>query len=160
MKQDINVEEVWKDIQGGYQVSNLGNVRGPRKVRRLCNRNGYLCVCLSINGAHNVINVHRLVAEAFIPNVNNLPCVNHKDEDKTNNSVDNLEWCTVEYNNNYGKQQLLKKPVLQFDKRDCLIQEFESVRSAERLVGVPRSNIISCCKLKVKTAGGYIWKYK
>lgn len=114
------MNEVWKDIEGyegKYQVSNLGRVRGldrknsmgktvkgrilkPRKTHA-----GYLRAHLCRDDRY----IHRLVAEAFIPNPNNLPQINHKDEDKANNSVDNLEWCTCEYNLSYGSREDYKK---------------------------------------------------
>lgn len=105
--------EIWKDIPGYetlYQVSNFGNVkslnyRGLEKEGILKSRKngcGYMFVGLSKDGKEKNFRVHRLVAFAFIPNPKNLPCVNHKDENKENNTVDNLEWCTHEYNMNYG----------------------------------------------------------
>lgn len=106
-------KEVWRDIpgyEGKYQVSNIGNVRSlhyrnTNKAQRLnsvINEGGYNIVGLSKDGKSKQYKVHRLVAEAFIPNPNNYPIINHKDENKTNNVVWNLEWCTYEYNNNYG----------------------------------------------------------
>ena len=121
------MKEIWKDIknfEGLYQVSNLGNVRSldrisvnsygmPRKLKghpmKLhLNVYGYLDVGLSNCGAGNIFKVHRLVAEAFIPNPNNLRMVNHKDENKTNNCVDNLEWCNNQYNVNYSSERRYK----------------------------------------------------
>lgn len=107
--------EKWKDIkkyEGKYQVSNLGNVRSlnyhrENKIKRLKKSNdkaGYLVVGLCKNGKIRTYKVHRLVAEAFIFNPDNLPQINHKDENKNNNSVFNLEWCTSKYNNNYGNR--------------------------------------------------------
>lgn len=117
----MNNEEIWKDIigyEGLYQVSSLGRVRSLDRyvVDSLENRrfykgkvlspvkdtDGYLKVGLSYNGKCKKCLVHRLAAQAFIENFDNLPEVNHKDEDKTNNNVDNLEWCTAKYNSNYG----------------------------------------------------------
>ena len=117
----MNSEEIWKPVpgyEGLYEVSNLGRVRSVnryvkskgesywlRKGKMLSpakDKNGYLKVNLSCNGKNNIIRVHRLVAQAFLPNPDNLLEVNHKDEDKTNNRVENLEWCTAKYNNNYG----------------------------------------------------------
>lgn len=100
--------EIWKDIkgyEGKYQISNLGNVRSlydenqicktPRtKMLRLCERNGYCTIVLSMKGKRKSLQVHRLVAEAFIPNTKNKPFINHIDENRKNNNVNNLEWCT------------------------------------------------------------------
>ena len=100
--------EEWKNIigyEGLYEVSNIGNVRNVRRntlLRLSKNKYGYIQVWLYKNGIKTGLKVHRLVAEAFLPNPDNLPQVNHLDEDKTNNSVDNLEWCDQKYNVNYG----------------------------------------------------------
>ena len=115
--------EEWKNIigyEGLYEVSNTGQVRSLDRYVKYSNgrihlhkgkvlspvkdKYGYLVVCLYCNEKQKIIKIHRLVAQAFIPNPNNLPEVNHKDEDKTNNSVDNLEWCTAKYNSNYGNR--------------------------------------------------------
>ena len=109
------MKEIWKDIkdfEGLYQVSNLGNVRRIKFINNKIekekitmlkpNKNIYLQVMLCKNGKTKRKNVHRLVAETFIDNPNNYDCVNHKDENKHNNSINNLEWCTRIYNMNYG----------------------------------------------------------
>lgn len=104
------MKEIWKDIKGWkglYQVSNLGNIRTLHYkkpyLRKLSkSKKGYLRVNLSKDKKYKYYSVHRLVAEAFIPNPDNLPQINHKDEIRTNNRVDNLEWCTSKYNCNYG----------------------------------------------------------
>lgn len=106
-------KQIWKDIEGYkglYQVSNTGRVRslnylhtGKTKVMKQgTNKGGYKVIGLHRNGKRKVHSVHRLVALAFIPNPNNYPFINHKDENKTNNAVWNLEWCTPKYNSNYG----------------------------------------------------------
>lgn len=105
--------EIWKDIEGyegKYQVSNLGNVRslnynrtrGIKALKCWLSGAGYNTITLCLNGRGESFTVHRLVAQTFIPNPNNYPCVNHKNEIKTDNRVENLEWCTYEYNTNYG----------------------------------------------------------
>ena len=118
------MKEVWKDIKGYeglYQVSNLGRIKSvDRIIKRKKNgdyfqkgrilnlqiaKNGYYICKLSYQNKKPSKNVHKLVAEAFISNPNNYPCINHKDENKLNNNVNNLEWCTCKYNNNYGKKK-------------------------------------------------------
>ena len=113
-------KEIWKDIagyEGLYQISNIGRVRslnkgdgiGTGNYKRKCkiiksatNVQRYEIVVLSKKGKRKTITVHRLVAEAFIPNPNKFPCINHKDESRNNNAVENLEWCNYSYNNKYG----------------------------------------------------------
>ena len=114
------MQEIWKDIEGYegcYQVSNLGrvksldrNVKGNKSnyirtgkiLSPKTHRNGYLVVGLCTDRKIKMYYIHRLVAQAFLPNLDRLPQVNHKDENKTNNNVENLEWCSAEYNTNYG----------------------------------------------------------
>ena len=106
------MQEVWKDVlgyEGLYQVSNYGNVRSIKRqgsngnyLKQRIDKNGYKCVVLCKHNSLKNFFVHRLVATAFIENKNAYPCVNHKDENKENNEVNNLEWCTVRYNNLYN----------------------------------------------------------
>lgn len=125
-------EEVWKDIknyEGLYQISTYGRVKSfPRKgaLRKekvlkpyKDGKNYYFVVGLHKDGKKQYKLIHRLVADAFIPNPNNLPIVNHKDENKENNNVDNLEWCTYKYNSNYGNARMLmsKKAIYNWNKR-------------------------------------------
>lgn len=173
------MEEIWKDIEGFdnlYQVSNFGNVRSLRHKKLFImkpqqDRYGYLDVGLRICNKQKWFTIHRLVAEAFIENPNNLPQVNHKDEDKTNNLVTNLEWCDAKYNNNYGtvidriskaltNRKDQSKPVLQYDKNGNFIKEYPSIMDAERKTGIRHNIICRVCKGKQRTSGGYIWKYK
>ena len=174
--------EIWKDIQGYeglYQVSNLGRVKSLEryksnhsckqlvperiiKVRK--NWDGYLKVTLCKDGKVKTYKVHRLVATAFIENPDNLKEINHKDEDKINNCVENLEWCTRVYNCNYGTRskrsaEKHSKPVIGIHKITGLILEFPSTMEAERQIGIRHDNISNCCKGKQKSAGGYYWHY-
>lgn len=171
--------EEWRNIEDydDYQVSNLGRVKSlkygkERIVKPHTINGGYLNICLSKNSKKNWYLVHRLVAEAFIPNPNNLPFINHRDECKTNNIVDNLEWCTRQYNNTYGTciQRMVKKKrgiyntkksktVFQYTLDGEFVKEFPSVAEVERQLGYNNSNISECCLGKRKTAYGYIWKY-
>ena len=170
------MNEIWKDIsgyEGLYQVSNLGRVKSlPRKgtrtrkeriLKELTSRK-YLSINLYKDGQLKTFTIHRLVAEAFIENTNNLPEVNHKDENKLNNIADNLEWCTRSYNINYKNRnkkaaEKLSLMVMQFDKQFRLIRIYDSLTEAYKETKIPYSNICKCCKRERKTAGGYFWRY-
>lgn len=179
------MKEIWKEIKGYeslYQVSNLGNIKRIKFINNIVEKdkekilkpikNKYLQVALSKEGKVKMKYIHRLVAEAFIPNLSNLPQINHKDENKHNNKMNNLEWCSRKYNMNYGtingrmskshKKENLKnrKPVVQYDKNMCIIKEYNGICEAVKEINIDKSSIIRCCKNKQKTAGGYIWKYK
>ena len=167
--------EEWKDIigyEGLYEVSNIGRVRsnhsGTWKImKQSIRKGGYKKIFLRKNKERKSFFVHRLVATAFIPNPDKLPFINHKDENPSNNNVENLEWCTHLYNMTYGTCQerartthLEKTPsILMYDKEGVLNAVFNSVVEAEKETGIPHSNIISCCKGRLKTAKGYVWKY-
>lgn len=180
--------EVWLPIPGyeQYMVSNLGNVKSCAKVIRTgfgglhyqkeitlsqrTRENGYKVVDLSSNGVKKTKYVHRLVAEAFIPNPNNLPCVNHKDENKSMNVVWNLEWCDYSYNLTYGTLPIrfrekrinrkdMSKHVIQMTLDGSVIAEYPSAREAERVTGIKCQNIGQCCLGRRKTASGFKWKY-
>ena len=170
--------EEWKDIEeyeGLYQVSNLGRVKSlywnnERIMKTAKDKDGYLLVNLYKNKKGKSYLVHRLVAMAFIPNPNNLPEVNHKDEDKTNNNVDNMEWCGRKYNINYGtgierrseKQKTAQRciPVYQYTLDGKFIAEYLSIHEVERQTGYFNGHISNCCNGKRKTAYGFIWRYK
>ena len=109
--------------------------------------------------------IHRLVAKTFIHNPDNLTEVNHKDEDKDNNSVQNLEWCDRKYNINYGNRNQmvsikLSKPILQYTKSGEFVREWKSTHDVERNLGYFHNYISYCCNGKNKSAYGYVWKYK
>ena len=178
------MEEQWKDIiiekngiiydyTGLYQVSNLGRVKslGNDKTRKekilkpKINNNGYLKVGLYKNGKVKIFLVHRLVATAFIPNPDNLPVVNHRDENPSNNSVENLEWCTAKYNINYGtrnervseKHTGAKNPRAR--KVICLEtkQIFGCAKDAEQWCG--KIGVGRCCRGITRTCGGCHWQF-
>ena len=164
------MQEVWKDIsgyEGYYQVSNLGRVRNikfNRELKACFDNYGYLLVVLSKCGKYRTRTVHRLVAETFIPNPDNLPQVNHKNEIKADNRSQNLEWCTNLYNNNYGtkKERLAKfrmKRVKQYDRNGNFVKDWDSISMAEKELNIDHSCILRCCKLRQKTAGGFVWRY-
>lgn len=163
--------EEWRDIvgyEGLYEVSDLGRVKNIKTGRILSSKNngiGYLFVDLYKNGIHKGFYIHRLVAYVFIPNPQNLPQVNHRDENKSNNTVDNLEWCTRDYNMNYGtiKERIAEKhckPVLQFDLQGNFIREWPSLAKVYEELGIHKSDISRCCLGKFKTSGGYVWRFK
>ena len=168
--------ETWKPVvgyDGLYEVSDQGRVKSlgnnkskkekilkPRKSGR-----GYLKVGLCKDGHAKQTYVHRLIAEAFIPNPLGLETVNHKDEVKTNNVASNLEWMSQKDNNNYGTHnkrvaESLSKQVQMFDKSTGeLLATFPSLSEANMVTGINQGNISKCCIGKYKSAGGYIWKY-
>ena len=161
-----------------YSVTDDGRVfnlnyrhTGKKKELKPCICNGYYRIGLWIGGEPKTYPIHRLVALAFIPNPDNLPAVNHKDEVKTNNMVGNLEWCSIKYNNTYGtrneriaethlNRKDLSKPIRQFTKDGVFIKEYPSTKEVERQTGFYHSHISICCKGKRKSAYGYIWRYK
>lgn len=168
-------KEIWKDIEGYeglYKISNMGNVKSLNYnhtgkegiLKNYKDTGGYLFIGLFKDGKRKNCIIHRLVAEAFIPNPDNLPEVNHKDENKSNNRADNLEWCSRQYNNTYNDRakkagKKISKPVIGINKVSGLILEFPSAMEAERKLGVSNSSIIQCCKGKKNSAGGFYWKY-
>jgi len=177
--------EKWKDIEGYegyYQVSNYGNVKSLERIKRgkgnakiklneklLVQRLdycGYLVVHLCKEGKVKTFKVHRLVAQAFISNPFNKETVNHIDELKTNNNVENLEWMTFLENIRYGKLRSKKiskaksRPILQFDVNENYVKRYCSATEASEINKIPLSNIVECAGGKHKHAGGYIWKYE
>lgn len=175
------MDEIWKDVEGHegvYMVSNLGRVMsldyrhtGKKKILKPIKiANGYLGVHRRNYGGKWPI--HRLVAKAFIPNPNNYPCVNHKNENKGDNRACNLEWCDHQYNNTYGNR--LKKMantrrngvrthtgnVLQYSIDGELISTYPSTIAASKATGIERSGINRCALGVHHTAGGYKWVYE
>lgn len=175
--------EKWKPVvgyEGFYEVSNLGRIRSldrsfidrdgherhyKGKIMALCDAGkGYRNVQLQAKGKRSTPRVCRVVATAWIPNPNNLPQVNHKDEDKTNDSADNLEWCTAIYNTRYGtgierRAAQISKRVKQYDLNGNFIAEWPSATAAAKELGIDQPHIIRCCRGKLRKTGGYVWKY-
>jgi len=200
--------EIWKNIQGyenKYQVSNLGNIKTIKEWvgNKHCSKYkqcdkllipvkdnaGYYCVSLWKNSKSKTHRIHVEVAKSFLSNPDNLPCVNHKDGNKQNNNVDNLEWCTFKHNSQeavklglskpnyigimkgkFGKEHNKSKKVKQIDVNTGeIINIFFGIEEASRQTGICSSNISACCNKKirnkgkyywqVKTAGGYKWEY-
>jgi len=148
-----------------YQVSNLSRVRRKKSGRVLSpfSAKGYLAVVLWSGGIQHGFTIHRLMAQVFIPNPNNYPQINHKDENPLNNSIDNLEWCTAKYNMNYGTrtQRAAEKtstPVVQKTKNGEEIKTYKSQAQAGRETGVLGSHISQCVNGKRKSTGGFIWE--
>lgn len=172
------MEEQWKPVKGYeglYEVSDLGNVKSLITNRLLSirpnDKKEYCQVSLTKNKRKYTKKVHRLVAEAFVPNPNGYPFVNHKDEQKKNNVASNLEWCTSEYNANYGTRNersakarmndpKRSKKVYQYDLNGNLVDVFPSVMEIARKFGYSQGNISECCRGKRNIAYGYTWKYK
>ena len=188
--------EVWKDIENypNYQVSNFGRVKSKERISSCCynstrkikekilkqnlEKNGYKTVCLFDNGKHTK-RVHKLVAQSFIKNENNYPCINHIDGNKQNNNVGNLEWCSYSHNINEAYKLGLAKPsdnqkrkvreyclknkskaLYQLDTNNKIIKEWKSAVEVENTIGISRKNISQCIVGNNKTAGGYKWILK
>ena len=180
--------ETYKEIKGfdGYMVSNLGNIKSLERdiirksklgneyvyhlqekvLSKRKDKDGYELVNLFNDGKQITLKVHRLVAEAFIDNPNNLPIINHKDCDTSNNSVDNLEWCDYSYNNSYldaGHKRALKKgkPLIAYkDGKEVgrFISSYEAAKVLNCSSGNIRSNLRGVCH--INTVKGYTFKYR
>lgn len=184
------VEEVWRDIdgyEGRYMVSNLGHVRSmnfrnhgyPMNITPKVNNDGRLWVLLYKDRQTKPMLIHRLVAMAFIPNCDNLPQVNHKDENPKNNCVENLEWCTAKYNVEYSlqrhperrarpwlyglygvkKKRKRNQPIAQINSRGEIVKVWEDSRTIMLETGMSDWSISECCRGKRKTAYGFRWRY-
>lgn len=185
----LNYEnEIWRDIKGyeGYQVSNLGRVKSLKRFRKgkngslvpinekikksVISRNGYYRVELCKNSIQKMYLVHRLVWEAFNGQIPENMQVNHINEIKADNRLENLNLMTPKENSNWGTRNERRakkqtngkksKPVLQYDLNDNLVKEYPSIRQVERETGFANQNIINCCNGKYKQAYGFKWQYK
>lgn len=164
-------KEIFREIDGfpDYEVSNLGRVcsfkgKYPKILKPGKNRYGYLYVILYNGGKMIGKTIHRLVAEAFVPNPENKSEVNHIDEDKLNNVAENLEWVTRKENCNHGTRnsrlaKSLSRTVIQYTIEGIFMAEYSSIHEAERVTGIFHTNICQVCRGKRKTAGGYLWLY-
>ena len=186
------MEEIWKDIKGFeglYQISSLGRLKSlsrfinsnrnnQRRIKgciikqRVNPYNGYIQISLSKNHKYKRFYIHRLVAYAFLRNPDNLPQVNHKDENKENNCVDNLEWCTAKYNANYGTC-ISRRVKTQRDTKSHINNEalsrkvkcidtgkiYLSAQEVSRQTGLDNSSISKCCRGVYKKCGGFRWCY-
>lgn len=182
-------EEEWRDIEGFigyYQVSNYGRVRGldryikvdkqgdltlhkgrimklTKRIGRPNEKTSYVVVNLRKNGKSYVRPVHRLVAKAFLDNPLNLPTVNHKDGDKGNNLVTNLEWASYSDNNKHALETNLRQPrgipIAQFNLNHILIQTYRSASEASRITGLDRGSICHCLRHRRDSYAGFIWEY-
>lgn len=187
----MNNKEIWKDIKGYeglYQVSNLGRIKsmlGTKMISgkliyikrekilstfKINNNKPYLRIGLNKNKQRKCFLVHRLVAEAFIPNPENKPQVNHIDGNKQNNNVNNLEWVNNQENkihaskNNlitklYGEKNPKSRKVIQYDLNYNFIKKWGYIRKAANLLNISEISICNCCRKKAKTAGGFVWRY-
>ena len=173
------MREVWKDVvgyEGLYQVSNFGNVMSlnyrnygyPKQLTPKCNSKGRLWVLLYGHGLKKHFLVHRLVATAFVPNPDNLPEINHKDENPKNNHEDNLEWCTRAYNVKYffdrhhschrsGKQKSFA--IVQETTDGEFVRLWDNSKQIKDVLGWSDWSISECCRGNRKTAYGFIWRY-
>ncbi len=187
------IDEIWKDIKGYeglYQASTLGEIRrtesvvvdkNKKRIRKFKNKiikqilrkDGYYFVNLSKNGKVKTAKVHRLIAETFLKNDKNYNIINHKDGNKKNNNITNLEWCSCSHNNKEAYRLGLRKPtilkgalngssksVLQYDTSNNFIKKWSCIKEASKELKIKDSNISLVCKGKRNKAGGYKWKYK
>lgn len=152
--------EIWKDItgyEGLYIISNTGKVKGLKynKLLKPILQKSYLYIHLCKNSKDKAYLLHRLIAQHFIPNPDNLPEVNHKDENPLNNDASNLEWCDAKYNSNYGTRNKRKSKPIQCIETGKI---YWGAREMERQLGIKHNNIAKAIKNGTQ-AGGYHWQY-
>lgn len=184
--QDIDLKnEQWKYYsyknKDYYMISNYGRLKSVDRIRLLYNgcearvkgkikkptlsKKGYYSYSLNFDGKRIIRRINRMVAEKFIDNPDNLPEVNHKDENTLNNRVDNLEWCTHVYNVNYGTRTIRaikssSKAIEQYDLEGNFIKEWDSLANASKKLNISRGTLCSCLKGSIKSCGCFQWKYK
>lgn len=173
---------MWKDIinyENNYQISDNGQIRSLKfnKIKNLkpSSNGNYLFVMLYKNGIGKCYYIHRLVAETFLSNEQNYPQINHKDGNKINNNISNLEWVTIKDNNQhafdiglktiwnkgkFGQNTSRSKIILQYSLDNTLIAEYGSIREAGRQLNISSSAISAVCKGKKNTCKGFVWRYK
>lgn len=167
--------EEWKYIKDypNYMISNQGNVKSlkygkEKKLNPTKDKYGYLRINLCKDGKYKMYSVHRLVANAFISNTDNKPCIDHINTDKTDNRIENLRWVTNKENSNNpitikkwkGENNYKTKPLLQFDKNMNFVRKWECIADIERKLGFKHTNISNCCLGIRKTASGYKWGFE
>ena len=166
------MEEIWKVMKEhkDYEVSNLGRIRTikTQRIRKpSLHYKGYYQIIVYIDKKPKCFYVHRIVANNFLENPNNLPEINHKNEIKTDNRVENLEYCDTIYNNNYGTRtsRILNtkkdtfKSIIQKDKNDNVIKIWNNIIEIQNKTNFNKHNIYKCCEKKNKFAYGYKWEY-
>ena len=173
----MKMKEEWAVIpgyDGKYEVSSFGRVKRiiqlKHRRKEIINfgtrhHRNYMLVTLYKGKEKKTIFVHRLVAEAFIPNQKNLPMLNHKDENGMNNHVDNLEWCDAKYNTNYGtaierRTKKMRIPVCCYEPDGSFVGEYESLTDAVNKTGVDMSSLLGCCAGRFAHCSGKIWVLK
>lgn len=154
--------------EGIYSVTSCGRVYSHKTNKFLkpgIDTSGYCIVTLYKDGTRKTFKVHRLVLEAYVPNTENLPQVNHKDENKTNNCIQNLEWCDAKYNNNYGtrNQRVAQKrshAIVQMTMNGEIVTEYPSIMEAARQTGFSSGHISECVRGKRKSVNNFKWQRK
>lgn len=165
--------EIWKHLTDNtrYEISTFGRIRNNKKILKpKITKKGYLEISLWDGKKHYSKRLHRLVAETFIPKLENKNIINHIDGNKQNNRVENLEWCTQQENIQHAYDNKLKfgvkseknvcsKKIEQYSIDNKFVKLWNSSMDIERFYGIDQASIIRCCKNKQKTSMGFVWKY-
>ena len=178
----MNQKEIWKQVKGYegiYEVSTLGKIKNSKRniiKKPYKDKYGYFLIQLWSNNKSLTTGLHRIIAQAFIPNPQNKPQINHKNGIRDDNRIENLEWCTVSENHKHSFRELGRKghsnmkgrkgklhpksrPVIQKTLDGKIINKYGSVLEAQRYTHIQESSIRSVCYGKYKHAGGYLWEY-